>query len=173
MVCPHLGISNLLTVCISFIPITSPFHLCRFSVFLSDAYAILVVHLTRSFRVVFLLVTPHIHLSILISFTSSRARCRLFVAHVSASYNRAGLTKVLYTFPFSVMNMGPNPDRLIPYECRPVFNKTRHDKTRQYRHPLVAQHTTASLYPCSTRSLYDCCCPWMTNSVKQIPYSQH
>ena len=57
--------------------------------------------LVCSFRIVSLLVTPRIHLSILISFTSSRASCHLVVAQVSAPYNRAGLTTVLKTFPFS------------------------------------------------------------------------
>ena len=39
--------------------------------------------------------SPHIHLSSIISFTASRASCPLVVAHVSAPYNRAGLTTVL------------------------------------------------------------------------------
>ena len=55
----------------------------------------LVVTLMCSFRILSLLVTPHIHLSILISFTSSRASCPLVVAQVSAPYNRASLTTVL------------------------------------------------------------------------------
>ena len=45
------------------------------------------VPLMCSFRILSLLVTPHIHLSILISFTSSRAYCPLVVAQVSALYN--------------------------------------------------------------------------------------
>ena len=49
-------------------------------------------HLMCSFLILSLLVTPHIHLSILISFTSSRASCPLVVAQVSAPYNIAGLT---------------------------------------------------------------------------------
>ena len=46
-------------------------------------------------------VTPHIHLSILILFTSSRASCPIVVAQVTAPYSRAGLTTVLLIFPFS------------------------------------------------------------------------
>ena len=41
------------------------------------------------------LVTPHIHLSILISFTSILDSCRLVVAQVSAPCSIAGLTTVL------------------------------------------------------------------------------
>ena len=48
------------------------------------------------------LVTPHTHLSILISFTSIRASCPLVVAQVSGPYNRAGLTTVLQTVAFSL-----------------------------------------------------------------------
>ena len=48
-----------------------------------------------SFRILSFLVTPHIHLSILISFTSILDSCRLVVAQVSAPYSIAGLTTVL------------------------------------------------------------------------------
>ena len=70
-------------------------HFSRFSVIFLDACTTPVVPLMCSFRILSLLVTPHIHLSILISFTSSRASCPLVVAQVSAPYNRAGLTTVL------------------------------------------------------------------------------
>ena len=60
-----------------------------------DACTTLAVPLMCSFRILSLLVTPHIHLSILISFTSSHAYCPLVVAQVSAPYNRAGPTTVL------------------------------------------------------------------------------
>ena len=84
--------SILLTICSSF---------SRLSVIFLDACTALVVPLMCSFRIFSLLVTPHIRLSILISYTSSCTYCPLVVAHVSAPYNRAGLTTVLYTFPFS------------------------------------------------------------------------
>ena len=71
------------------------------SVIFVDACTTLVVHLMCSFRILSLRVTPHIHLSIPASFTYSRAYCLVFVAQVSAPYNRAGLTTVLSTFPFS------------------------------------------------------------------------
>ena len=73
--------SILLTICSSFILLTWPYHFGRFSVIFLDAYTTLVVPLMCSFRILSLLVTPHIHLSILISFTSSRAACPLVVAH--------------------------------------------------------------------------------------------
>ena len=44
----------------------------------------------------------HIHLSILISFTASLFSRRFVVDHVSAPYSNAGLTTVLYVFPFSL-----------------------------------------------------------------------
>ena len=87
--------SILLTVCSSSILLTWPYHFSRFSVIVFDACTTLVVPLMCSLRILSLLVTPHIHLSILISFTSSRASCPLVVAQVSAPYNRAGLTTVL------------------------------------------------------------------------------
>ena len=85
----------LLNTCSSFILIAWPYHFSRFSVIFLDVSTTLVVPLMCSFWILSLLVTPHIHLSILISFTSSRASCPLVVAQVSARYNRAGLTTVL------------------------------------------------------------------------------
>ena len=94
---PGMSTSNiLLTMCSSFILLTWPYHFSRFSVIFLDACTTLAVPLTCSFRIVSLLVTPNIHLSILISFTSRRASCPIVVAQVSAPYNRAGLTTVLY-----------------------------------------------------------------------------
>ena len=65
--------SILLTMCSSSILLTWPYHFSRFSVIFVDVCTTLVVSLMRSFRIVSLLVTPHIHLSNLVSFTSSRA----------------------------------------------------------------------------------------------------
>ena len=45
------------------------------------------------------LVTPLIHLNILISATSNFFSCAFFSAYLSAPYITAGLTTVLYTFP--------------------------------------------------------------------------
>ena len=87
--------SILLTMCSSFILLTWPYHFSHFSVILYDACTTLVVTLMCSFRILSLLVTPHIHLSILISFNSSHPSCPLVVAQVSAPYNRAGSTTVL------------------------------------------------------------------------------
>ena len=74
--------SVLLTMCSSFILLRWPYHFSPFSIFFLDACTTLVVPRMCSFRILSLLVTPHIHLSILISFTSSRASCPLVVAHV-------------------------------------------------------------------------------------------
>ena len=90
----------LLTMCSSFILLTWPYHFSRFSVIFLDACTSL-VPLMCSFRILSLLVTLHIHLCILISFTSSHVSCPFVVAQVTAPYNRAGLTTVLETFPFS------------------------------------------------------------------------
>ena len=54
-----------------------------------------------SFLILSLRVTPHIHLSILISVTSIRFSCLFVVAHVSAPYSMAGLITVCIPFPFS------------------------------------------------------------------------
>ena len=54
-----------------------------------------------SFLILSLLVTPHIHRSILISVTSIRLSRLFVVAHISAPYSMAGLIIVLYTFHFS------------------------------------------------------------------------
>ena len=89
--------SILLTICSSFILLTWPYHFSRFSVIFFDACTTLVVPLMCAFRILSLLVTPHIHLSIRISFTSSPASCPLVVSHVSAPYNRAGLTSFVYS----------------------------------------------------------------------------
>ena len=48
------------------------------------------------------LVTPHIHLNILISPTSNFFSCAFFTAQVSAPYIIAGLTNVLYAFPLTL-----------------------------------------------------------------------
>ena len=70
----------LLIMCSSFILITWPYHFSRFSVIFMDAYATLVVPLMCSFLILSLLDTTHIHLSILIQFTSSCTSCPFVVA---------------------------------------------------------------------------------------------
>ena len=87
-----------------------------FSVISLDACTTLVVPPMCSFRILSLLVTLHIHLSILISFTSSRASCPLVVAQVSASFNRTVLTTVFVNLSLQF-----------------------------HWHPPVTQHSTASL----------------------------
>ena len=63
------------------------------------------VPLMCSFRILSLRVTPHIHLSILVSFTYSRASCLLVVSQVSAPYDRAGLTTVEFCKPFHSVSL--------------------------------------------------------------------
>ena len=72
LVCPHLAFFSLCAP-LSFSSHGRTLHsfYCNFV----DACTTLVVPIMCSFRNVSLLVTPHIHLSILISFTSSRAYC--------------------------------------------------------------------------------------------------
>ena len=65
------------------------------SVIFLDACTTFVVPRMCLFLILSFLVTPHIHLSILISFTSILDSCRLVVAQVSAPYSIAGLTTVL------------------------------------------------------------------------------
>ena len=92
LVFPGMSTSSiLLTMCSSFILLTWPYHFSRFSVIFLDACTTLVVPLMCLFWISSLLVTPHIHLSILISFTSSHASCPLVVAQVSAPYNQITL----------------------------------------------------------------------------------
>ena len=61
-----------------------------------------VVPLILSLLILSILVTPLIHLNILISTTSNFFSCAFFTAHVSAPYIIAGLTTVLYTFPLTL-----------------------------------------------------------------------
>ena len=58
--------SILLTMCSSFILLTWPYHFSRFSVIFLDACTNPVVPLMCSFRILSLLVTPHIHLILLV-----------------------------------------------------------------------------------------------------------
>ena len=85
--------------------ITWSYHLSRVSVIFLDACATLVVHIMFTFRIISLLVTPHIHLRILISFISSRGYWPFVVAQCSAPYNIARLTTLLSTFPICVTDI--------------------------------------------------------------------
>ena len=86
---------TLLTTWSSSILMTCPYHFSLLSVIFLDACTTFVVPRMCSFLILSFLVTPHIHLSILISFTSILDSCRLVVAQVSAPYSIAGLTTVL------------------------------------------------------------------------------
>ena len=96
---PFPGIAFAITVITttwsSSILMTCPYHFSLLSVIFLDACTTFVVPRMCSFLILSFLVTPHIHLSILISFTSILDSCRLVVAQVSAPYSIAGLTTVL------------------------------------------------------------------------------
>ena len=77
-----------------------------------------VVHLIISFLILSSLVTPLIHLNILISATSNFFSCAFFTAHVSAPYIIAGLTTVMYTFPLTlklILRSHRIPDTLFQF----------------------------------------------------------
>ena len=109
-----------------------PYNFSRFSVIFLKACTILVVPLTCSFRILSLRVTPHIHLSIVISFTSNRAqflssRCCPGFSTIQHSWSDHSFVNLPLQFHW---------------------------------HPPVTQHSTASLpvSPCCTHSLWNFCC---------------
>ena len=81
---------------------TCPYHFNLLSCSFLDISPTFVVPLILSFLILSILVTPLIHLNILISATSNFFSCAFFTAHVSAPYIIAGLTTVLYTFPLTL-----------------------------------------------------------------------
>ena len=81
---------------------TCPYHFNLLSCTFLYISPIFVVTLILSFLILSSLVTPLIHLNILISATSNFFACVFFTAQVSAPYIIAGLTTVLYTFPLTL-----------------------------------------------------------------------
>ena len=81
------------SMCSPSVLITCPCQFNLHSVIFLEACATLVVPRMCSFLILSLLVTPHIHRSILISVTSIRFSCLFVVAHISTPYNMAGLIK--------------------------------------------------------------------------------
>ena len=79
---------------------TCPYHFNLRSCTFLDISPTFVVPPILSFQILSSLVTPLIHLNILIPATSNFFSCAFFTAHVSAPYTIAGLTTVLYTFPW-------------------------------------------------------------------------
>ena len=71
-----------------------------FSLWLYLILVPLLLILSHSFLILYFSVTPHSHLIVLISFTSSLLSWLFVAAHVSAPDTNAGLTTVLYSFPF-------------------------------------------------------------------------
>ena len=110
-----------------------------FSLIFLDACIILVIPPMCSIRMLSLLVTPPIHLSILISFTSSRASCPLVAAQVSAPY-LAHSQSSIFLFncgtgaPYGLQQVGlqrprtpgwfssPPCLRYVKYVCAPFFD---------------------------------------------------
>ena len=99
---PGTGASNILrSTCPLSLLLTRPHHLSLFSVIFFVTGATFNYPLTWSFSMLSFFLTPHIHRSILISFTSCLFSWLFVVDHVSALYSNAGLTTVLYIFPFN------------------------------------------------------------------------
>ena len=86
----------------SFLLNTCPYHSNLFSRIFLDISHTFVVPLILSFLILSSLVTPLIHLNILISATSNFFSCAFFITHVSAPYTIASLTTVLNTFPLTL-----------------------------------------------------------------------
>ena len=81
---------------------TCPYHFNLLCCTFLDISPTFVVPLIISFIILSSLVTPLIHLNILISATSNFFSCAFFTTHVSAPYIITGLTTVLYTFPLTL-----------------------------------------------------------------------
>ena len=79
-----------------------PYHINLLSCIFLNNYPTFAVLQIVSFLILYGLVTPLIHLNILISATSNFLSCALFNAHVSVPYIIAGLTAVLHTFPLTL-----------------------------------------------------------------------
>ena len=77
------------------------YHFSLFSVIFFVTGSTFADPFTCSFLILSFFVTPHIHLSILISFTSSLVSWLLVVDRVSDPYTNAGFSTVLYIGPFS------------------------------------------------------------------------
>ena len=110
--------------------------------------------LTCSFLILSFIVTPYIHLSVLISFTSSLFSGLFVVDHVFAPYNDAGLTSILYICsPFTFL------DHLL-VQGRPGFQSS----------------SAFDLVPClQSVGIYSClpvCCPSISCSVDLCSFSQ-
>ena len=111
--CTSIAITLLPTHSSSLIS-TCPYHFNLLSCTFLDISPTFVVPIILSFLILSSLVTPLIHLIILISATSNFFYCAFFTAQVSAPYIIAGLTTVLYTFPLT-------PKRILRSHRIPVI----------------------------------------------------
>ena len=103
---------------------TCPYHFNLLSCTFLDISPTFVVPLILSFLILSILVTPLIHLNILISATSNFFSCAFFTAHVSAPYIIAGLTTVLYTYPLTLklsLRSHRIPDTIFQFSFLIVF----------------------------------------------------
>ena len=97
---------------------TCPYHFNLLSCNVLDISPTFVVPLILSFLIMSSLVTPLIHLNILISATSNFFSCAYFTAQVSAPYIIAGLTTDLYTVPLThklILRSHRIPDTLFQF----------------------------------------------------------
>ena len=97
---------------------TCPYHVILLSCTFLDISPTFGVPLILSFLILSSLVTPLIHLNILISPTSNFFYCAFLTAQVSALYIIAGLTTVLYTFPLNlklILRSHRIPDTLFQF----------------------------------------------------------
>ena len=136
-------------------------HPCRFNLLSStflDISPSFVVPLILSFLILSSLVTPLIHLNILISATSNFFSCAFFTAHVSAPYIIVCLTTVLYNFPLTlklILRSHRIPDTL--FQC--FHPDCILCVISSYKSPLSANVAPRYLYV-FTRSKFSPCIYW-------------
>ena len=94
---------------------------CLLSCTFLDISPTFVVPLILSFLILSSLMTPLIHLNILISATSNFFSCAFFTAHVSVPYIIAGPTTFLYTSPWLSNLFFGLTESLIPSSCLSIL----------------------------------------------------
>ena len=107
---------SLLVTCVSSLPITCPYQDRRFPFIFSVTGATFKLPHICSFLTLSILVTPHIHLNIIISATCKRFSSIFFTAQHSDSYITTGLITDLYIFPFRLR--GIRGSHVVPVTYR-------------------------------------------------------
>ena len=100
---------------------TCPYHFNLLSCTFLDISPTFVVPLILSFLILSSLMTPLIHLNILISATSNFFSYAFFTAHVAVPYIIAGPTTVLYTSPWLSNLFFGLTESLIPSSCLSIL----------------------------------------------------